>query len=413
MGELRVRKRGQKWYFSFEGAKVDGKRNRIERVGGCTKKEALAKGRKAMTEYENAGLFFEPAEISVADYFDYWMKNTIEITKRGNTQDNYRRIIKNHVKPTLGHYKLKSITPAILQQFVNDKSLNGYSKSHMQSIMGVVNNALKYAVHPLKFIKDNPMQYVVRPEKRINTIQDVADLDGEVVRVIPDEDYIKIIDRFPQGSNFYIPIINGYHGGLRIGEATGLTWDDIDMTNNTIDINKILIKNKKTKMWYLGPPKTKCSIRKIELGPTHAEILKEHKKWQLQNRLKYGEYYTQQYIDINNNLYQYKLSLEIPKGLTPINLLCTKENGEIVTSDSFKYAARVIHYELNLEFEFHWLRHTHATKLIENGAKIKAVQKRLGHKKSSTTEDIYVHETKKMSEETIDIFENSLPTKAN
>lgn len=65
--EGHVRKRGKKWYYSFEAASVDGKRKRIERVGGNTKKEAEAALRKAKQQYENTGLLFEPTEISVAD----------------------------------------------------------------------------------------------------------------------------------------------------------------------------------------------------------------------------------------------------------------------------------------------------------------------------------------------------------
>ena len=37
-----VRKKGAKWYYYFDTAKVDGKRQKIERVGGKTKKEAEA-----------------------------------------------------------------------------------------------------------------------------------------------------------------------------------------------------------------------------------------------------------------------------------------------------------------------------------------------------------------------------------
>ena len=55
-------------------------RKRIERVGGRTKKEAEAALRKALQEYENAGLHFEPSEISVADYMDYWFKNYVMVT---------------------------------------------------------------------------------------------------------------------------------------------------------------------------------------------------------------------------------------------------------------------------------------------------------------------------------------------
>ena len=52
------------------------------------------------------------------------------------------------------------------------------------------------------------------------------------------------------------------------------------------------------------------------------------------------------------------------------------------------------------------LRHTHATMLLENGANLKYIQKRLEHSKLSTTMDTYSHVTEKMSISTVDIFEN-------
>ena len=47
------------------------------------------------------------------------------------------------------------------------------------------------------------------------------------------------------------------------------------------------------------------------------------------------------------------------------------ENGQYTSTDSFKYAARIIHNELQLGFDFHSLRHAHATMLIEAGANVK------------------------------------------
>ena len=51
-------------------------------------------------------------------------------------------------------------------------------------------------------------------------------------------------------------------------------------------------------------------------------------------------------------------------------------------------------------------RDTHATRLIENGADIKAVSKRLGHSTIQTTYNIYVRVTEKMETDTVDRFEN-------
>jgi integrase len=410
--EGHVRKRGSKWYYSFEASSVDGKRKRIERVGGRTKKEAEAALRIALQEYENAGLHFEPSEISVADYMDYWFKNYVLINCKYNTQYSYEAIIKNHIKPALGVYKLKSLTPAMLQEFVNNKYLTGISKNHLTNIMTVLSGSLKYAVHPCKFIKDNPMQYVKYPKYEHSKLE----IDH---KIITPEEFERIIERFPAGTTFYIPIMIGYYTGCRIGEVMALTWNDIDLDNGIIDINKIIYKRKPN--WYFGSTKTESSVRNIKIGKTLIDALKQHKKWQMENCLKYGRHYIQQYeveeMDGNGKLRRiYSLPVSVDVGIMqPINMVCTKEDGDMVTPDTFKYASRVIHYDLGIEFNFHSLRHTHATILIENGANIKDVQTRLGHANIETTLGTYAHATEKMAEQSVEIFENvvnhDLPTK--
>ena len=62
-------------------------------------------------------------------------------------------------------------------------------------------------------------------------------------------------------------------------------------------------------------------------------------------------------------------------------------------------SSSVIHYKLGFKkFDFHSLRHTHATMLCENGAQPKYVQKRLGHKNIQVTLDIYTHVSETMNE---------------
>jgi len=63
---------------------------------------------------------------------------------------------------------------------------------------------------------------------------------------------------------------------------------------------------------------------------------------------------------------------------------------------------------LGIEFNFHSLRHIHATILMENGAKVKDVRARLGHSRSAITIDTYSHLTQKMQNESVDIFEQAM-----
>ena len=405
--EGHVRKRGQKWYYSFEAANIDGKRKRIERVGGNTKREAEAALRTALQEYNNAGLCFEPTEISYSDYLDYWMDNYVKLECRDNTQRIYSDILRIHLKPYLGIYKLKAITPTILQQHLNKLYAQGLSKNYLGNIYGVLSGSFRYAVEPFHMIKESPMTYVRMPKcanKKVDTDHTIIERDN----------FNTILDRFPFGSQYHILLMICYYTGTRIAECTGLTWDRVDLDKGTITIDRILVKHQ-DKKWYLGDPKTTTSSRTIPIGDMLTKTLKEHRKWQLENRMKYGNYYKNYYLSKDSNVYGLDNKVEYKTTDEKVEFICCQENGTLVNPDLARYCSRVINFELGIQFNFHALRHTHATVLIENGANMKDVQKRLGHAQLSTTMDIYVKATEKMEKETVNIFESAvnsnLPTK--
>lgn len=368
-----VRKRGSSWYYYFDLGIVDGKRKKVERKGGRTKKEAEVALRAAIKEFESCGSIIDESNISTAEYFDYWYKEYVLINCKYNTQINYRRIIDNHIKPILGVYKLKSLTPAVLQEFLNKKYRNGFTKNTLSGFFGVLSGALKMAVYPYQLIKENPMKYVTMP-KYNELKQDKNDL-----KVITLDQFNLIIKRFPEGSSFYVPLQIAFSTGMRAAEVCGLTWDCVNLTEKTITIEKIIIK--KEREWVFGTPKTKSSNRTILIGNTLVNILKRHKKHQIENKLKYGKHYTDS------------------------SFVCTKENGQPIYTDSLKYLSRVVNYELKILFNFHSLRHTHATMLLESGANIKDIQQRLGHSKLATTMDTYSHVTNKLKQDSVDKFE--------
>ncbi|WP_330369396.1 site-specific integrase [Metaclostridioides mangenotii] len=337
-----IRKRGKKWYYYFDLGIVDGKRKKVERVGGTTKKETEKALRDAINEYESRGKYIEESEMSYSDFLNLWYENYVLVNCKTNTKTSYLSIIDKHLKPAIDRYKLKNITPSLIQSFINSLYKSGYSKNYLSSIAMITRASLEYAVYPLELIKENPCKYIKLPK---------YENEKKEIKIITKEQFDKLIDRFPPGTLYYIPFQIGYYTGMRGGEVTALTWDDINLKEKTIEVNKTLIINGEYK-YEIGTPKTKTSYRTITIGDTLVNILKKHKKYQMEMKLKYGEHYRDKEFIIPN-------------------LVCTNENGTYTKLRSFDYLTRVAKQKLGFDFTFHMLRHTHATMLYTKWSKSK------------------------------------------
>lgn len=400
-----TRKRGKTWSYYFDTAPVGGKRNRKEKGGFRTKKDAEVALAKAIAEYDGSGNVFEPSSISVGDYLDFWFSSYCIPNMSENTLNDYRNKIENHLKPQFGAYRLRALQAAAIQDFVNTLKRNGYAHNYVKGIFSVLSSALDYAIEPLHYIKDNPCRYV-RVGKAVNPPRERT--------VLSDEDFSRILDRFPVGHRFHIPLLLGWNCGLRISECMALTWDDVNFKTRTIFINKQLVSRKfgETSCWALRNPKYD-SNREVKFGETLYQALRKEKKRQTENELKYGEYYIIQMLvgftdergGSRKRILEMQKTLRNSKSGERVSFLCLDENGALTTPNSFKYCSRVVHQEFSLAFDFHSLRHSHATRLIEAGANIKAVQQRLGHKNIATTMNTYVHHTDAMAQDAADLFE--------
>lgn len=419
MGNVYVQKRGKVYQYQFAIASIDGKRKYKNKSGFRTKSEAIEAGVKAYNEYINVGHCIEPSKMSYSDYLDYWMKEHCEINLKYHTIQAYQNIIKNHIKPKLGFYMLSQLTTSVIQEFINNIYLEkGFSKNFLKNILKVLKGSLGYATDVVGFIKVNPSLKVRLPKYDIP--------DSDPVYILSNEEVEKILERFSNNPCVYYAFLTAYYTGLRVSEVFGLTWDDIDFVKRTITVNKNILKKNQaggtkkrlisgnsTTVWYFGTCKTKGSYRTIEIGDTLLKALKKYKEEQIQNRKDYGDTYMKHYKKIVNNPYNNKpeikiinayAELEVP--LEEVKLVFLKKNGVFEGTDSCKYPFKVIHYELGIPCRFHDFRDTHATRLIEAGADIKAVSKRLGHRNIRTTYEIYVKVTTKMESDTVEKFES-------
>lgn len=419
MADVTVQKRGEVYQYKFEIASIDGKRKFKNKSGFATKSEAKQAGIIAYNEYLNTGHSFKPKTMSYSDYLDYWMKEHCEINLKYHTIEAYKNIIKNHIKPKLGFYRLCQITTATIQEFVNNTYVEyGYSKNFMKNILKVLKTSFTYATDVVGFVKENPTVKVKLPK------YDKPDEDP--AHIFTKEEVDIILNRFKKNHCAYYAMLTAYHTGLRVSEVFGLTWDDIDLENKKLTVNKNVLKKnqagathgrhisgKATTMWFFGTCKTPSSYRTIDIGDTLVNALKEYKAEQEANKKEYGDFYMMHYAKTVKNPYTNKDEIkiinaykEIDVGLPTVDFVFVKNNGIYEGTDTCKYPFKVIHYELGIPCRFHDFRDTHATRLIEAGADIKAVSKRLGHSTIETTYNIYVRVTTKMEDEIVSKFEN-------
>ena len=399
MGKVNVRKRGTTWEYRFEAAKIGGSRKQISKGGFKTQGEALKAGTAALNEYNNTGYAFKPSELSVSDYLDYWLNHSVKPNLSYNTYINYERYIRVHLKPAFGSYRLNALSnnPAAIQDWITSLKTKGYSRSMITNILYCLSGALNYAVIPCKYISSNPCTYV-----KVPAIKADQEKKAHKEYVCSTEDFKKIITRFDSNSNFYIPLMLGYYLGTRIGESYAIDlMRDIDYDNMTISINRQI--QKEGKNWIYKNPKYD-SFRTLKSNKEILDILKHETIKQKKNRLKYGEYYIKSYVDEHGKIIQLPASIDTKYSeIMPVSV---RENGELLTPDSFKYCAKVIHNELNNPlFHSHCLRHTHGTILAENGINPKAVMERLGHKDISTTLQTYTFNTEKMQDACVNVFD--------
>lgn len=401
-----VRKRGKTWSYYFDTAKINGERKKVEKGGFRTQKEALEARAAAIAEYNNTGRYFTPKEISVSDYLDYWLENAIKKNINHGysyrTYYDYESKIRLHLKPAFGAYKLSTFqyAPDKVQEFVDSMKLKGLSRSMIKNTLTCLQGALNYAILPLNYIQANPCIPV-----KIGKMPIDIDKKTHTEYICSKKEYDEILKRFPKDNYFHLSLVVPYNIGTRISETFAIDlFEDIDFKNHEIHIRRQMDKIEKT--WYVKPPKYD-SYRTIKIGDTLEKELKYAIKQRKLNQLKYGGSYMKTYILPDNSITQIRADIDV--AYKEFHPLCVKDTGILVTPESFKYCARVIHHELgNPLFHSHCLRHTHGTILAENGVNPKTVMERLGHKDIKTTLQTYTFNTDIMQQKAVDVFEQAL-----
>ncbi len=317
---------------------------------------------------------FEQEDIKLADFLYTWLNEYKQGTIRKNTYTLHQRNIDNQIIPYFKNIYLKDLKPIMYQKFLNELSEKGYSKRTVEMVHTTMNNALNKALTLDKITKNPCSGVTIKGQVKVQKIKFIESSS---------------IPRFLQAAYHYDYIYWIYfklliETGMRKGEAAALQWTDIDLKQKSISINKTLDFSAKNQNELFGDTKTYHSIRTIRISNTLTNDLKNHIKFQNQNKLAL------------NDLYQHDLNL----------VLCKKDGNFIPKSSLFNAFSRILNRAEIPAMPIHSLRHTHAVLLLETGTEMKYIQERLGHGSIQITSDVYAHISKKIEADSMGKFEN-------
>ena len=320
---------------------------------------------KILAEIENGTFLKEDDNITVVKASEIYIARYININCKESTKNGYIGYLNNHILPYFGNKPMCNITKVNIEEFKlhllskmqvtgNYKKLANETINHILHLTGAI---FKMMVDD-EVIKKNPVEKVKKLP--VNTKEANFLEIKEANKLL---DYVKM--NYPK---YYALLLTAIITGARQGELLGLTWDDIDFENGIISINKTYSHGKIT------TPKTRSSIRNIELPSFLANVLKEYKK----------EYSTSDIIVFANNKGKH---LDARNMVQRFFAPCIQEAGV-------------------KQVTWHELRHSCITALAENGVNIKYIQQHAGHSNINTTLRLYTHVTEKMKQDAISVLDS-------
>ena len=360
--------------------KLTGKKARTT-VTAKTKTGVKIKTREAINAFANNGYSVKekPTITTYKELVSLWWesyKNTI----KPNSQQSMEGIVRLHILPVFGDYKLDKLTTPVIQQQVNkwaDKANKGEKGAYANySFLNNINRRiLQYGV-TMQAIQHNPARDVIIPRKQQNKEHKVKFFSNQELKQFLE--YLDNLDLSSYENLFdYVLYKTLLASGCRIGEALALEWSDIDLKKGIISISKTLNRYQET-----NTPKSKAGLREIDIDKDTVSLLKQYKKRQQVQSWQLG-----------------------------------RSEGIVFTPFTTKYAyACLLRKRLQGHFKsagvpdisFHGFRHTHATIMLYAGIEAKDLQYRLGHSNISMTLNTYVHATKEGAKKAVSIFESAI-----
>ena len=346
--------------------------------------EELREKEKEVDRDISDGIKAEKRNTTINELFNLWCH--IKRGLKDNTFQNYKYMYNTFVRPKFGKLKISQVKKSDVKRFYNSLADDrGLQASTIDSIHTVLHQVFDLAVDD-GYIRSNPSERVLKELKQAHCFQTEK---RKALTVAEQELLLDYLRNTPQYRHWY-PIFAVMLGtGLRVGEATGLRWCDIDLDEGLIDVNHTLVYYchgpQKGCSFNVNTPKTKAGERVVPMLGFVKEAFLEERENQKETGISCKasvDGYTD-FIFVNRYGDTQHLGT-LNKAIRRIIRDCNdaqfekSENPEVLLP----------------HFSCHTLRHTFTTRMCEAGVNIKVIQDALGHADVSTTLGIYADVTK-------------------
>lgn len=386
--------------YSYRWRTADGKRNSIY----ARTLDELREREAQVLKDKSDGIRTSAQNTTLNDIFDLWVQ-----IKRGlkeNTFQNYIYMYEQFVRDDFGKVKITKLKRSDIRRFYNylidERNLK---ISTVDNIHTVLHQVIDIAVED-NYLRNNISDNAL---KELKQSRNLFTERRKALTIQEQKLFLDFLNSTPIYQHWY-PIFSLMLGtGLRVGEATGLRWNDVDFENNTISVKHTLVYFNHTKggcYFGVNTPKTKAGERIIPMIESVKKALLQEKE--------------------NQELSGIRCNVQVD-GFT--NFIFVNRFGNVQNQGTLNKALRRIIRDCNQKvldnekdynniillpnFSCHSLRHTFTTRLCESGINIKVIQSVLGHADISTTLDIYADVTKDLKKAEMQSFEDFMAEKEN
>ena len=374
------------WGYRFKvmvnGKSVEKKRLTDDNGMKFKNKTAAAKARKLAIHLAENGPQ-EPTEPAPPD------RKTVneiyaEYCEKGRTDKAYGTIRKQdslwniHLKSAFGSRYIDEISVAEVKDYLShlyyeDDLAYRYVESFLKMFYLIFGQAYSRGYLPV----DVYNKLCVNKDTKISMPKLKIDDDMEIVAFTNEE--CAMLDEYFTGSNAETAYLLGRYCGLRINEAYGLKWENVDLEAGTIRIEQQM--QYQEGLIKLVPLKTRNARRTIYLNSrVKAHLASLLEQWQ---NVTPAQRLQQE---------QNKTIISDSEGnpVSSLELVNCLLNGKIQTVNSMKYHSRTLQGKYGLNFKFHFLRHTYGTQLAVLNTPAHLLCNQMGHGNIHVTERYYI-----------------------